>query len=208
MPAPCIQLLKDLGFWETPHQFVHPSGIQLVRGHFPDGYNKLDLLFAHEAQQETVANDLEDERLDGVDEDECIKGKDYETPNTEKILEKQGADELDQSELEEKGKKWKISRRLDNDTVSYIYIKQAIKLLLPRGYISRCRQRKHWASKHLPGEAPIDPSHNIIKFGETSGAAIVCKTQERHDFRYRRANKERKANGKAYLYEKKQVSGN
>lgn len=40
-----------------------------------------------------------------------------------------------------------------------------------------------------------------------SGAAIVCKMQERHDFRYRRANKERRANGKTYLYEKNQVSG-
>ena len=27
MPAPCIQLLKDSGFWETPYQCVHPSGI-------------------------------------------------------------------------------------------------------------------------------------------------------------------------------------
>ena len=171
MPAPCIQLLKDSSFWETPYQFIHPSGIQLVRGHLPDGYNKLDVSFAHEAQQETVSDDLEDERLDGVDKDECIKSKDHETPNTQEILEKQEADEPDQSEPEEKGKKWKISRRLDDGTVSYIHIKQAIKLLLPREYISRCRQRRHWASKHLPGIAPIDPSHNIIKFGDV---ALKC----------------------------------
>ena len=171
MPAPCIQLLKESGFWETPYQFVHPSGIQLVRGHLPDGYNKLDVSFAHEAQQETVSDDLEDGRLDDVDEDECIKSNDHETPNTEEILEKQEADESDQSEPEEKGKKWRISRILDDGTVSYIHIKQAIKLLLPREYISRCRQRRHWASKHLPGKAPIDPSHNMIKFGDV---ALKC----------------------------------
>ena len=83
----------------------------------------------------------------------------------------QEADESDQSEPEEKGKKWKVSRRLDDGTVSYIHIKQAIKLHLPREYISRYRQRRQWASKHLPGKAPIDPSHNIIKFGDV---ALKC----------------------------------
>ena len=58
-------------------------------------------------------------------------------------------------------KKWKISRRLADGTISYIHIKQAIKLLLPREYISRCRQRRHWASKYLPGKDPINPKHNI-----------------------------------------------
>ena len=106
--------------------------------------------------------------MEGVDEDECVKSKDHETEDTNEILETQEANETDQPESEEKGKKWKISRRLDDGTISYIHIKQAINLLFPREYISRCRQRRHWVSKHLPGKAPINPKHNIIKFGDVA----------------------------------------
>lgn len=45
-----------------------------------------------------------------------------------------------------------------------MHIKQALKLLLPREYISRCRQKRHWASKYLPGKEPVNPKHDIFKY--------------------------------------------
>lgn len=47
----------------------------------------------------------------------------------------------------------------------HIHISQAIKLLLPREYIARCRQKRHWASKFLPGKEPLNPEHDIFVFG-------------------------------------------
>ncbi|CAH3151596.1 unnamed protein product, partial [Porites lobata] len=47
---------------------------------------------------------------------------------------------------------------------TYIHIKQALKLLLPREYVSRCRQKRHWASQYLPGKEPLNPKHDIIKY--------------------------------------------
>ena len=42
----------------------------------------------------------------------------------------------------------------------------------------------------------VEPKENLEQ-------PIACKAQERHNFRYRTANKERRANGKTHLYEQK-----
>ena len=68
-----------------------------------------------------------------------------------------------EEETEPKGSQWKISKIVGNKT-TYIHIKQALKLILPIEYIARCRQKRHWAAKNLPGRAPIDPKHDIVKF--------------------------------------------
>ena len=104
----------------------------MVHGLLPNGYNKLEVSFADQAPEPRASDDLEDESLEGVDENECVKSKDHEREDTDEILETQEANETDQPESEEKGKKWKISGRLDDGTISYIHIKQAIKLLFPR----------------------------------------------------------------------------
>lgn len=62
-------------------------------------------------------------------------------------------------------------KETDNGKISYIHIKRAIKLLLPREYIARYRQGRHCASKHLTGKAPIDPKQNIVK---SSAVALKC----------------------------------
>ena len=43
-------------------------------------------------------------------------------------------------------------------------LKQGLKLLLPHEYISRCRQKRHWASQYLPGKEPLNPKHDIFKY--------------------------------------------
>ena len=45
-----------------------------------------------------------------------------------------------------------------------MHVKQAIKILLPREYISHSHQKRHWASKYLPGKEPLNPKHDIFKY--------------------------------------------
>ena len=76
---------------------------------------------------------------------------------------------------EEKGKtglKWKISKLVD-ERMTYIHIKQAIKLILPREYIAHCRQKRHWAAKYLPGKAPLDQTHDVIKFSHVALKSLL-----------------------------------
>ena len=54
--------------------------------------------------------------------------------------------------------------KMENGKLSYIHISQAIKILLPRECITRCPQKRHWASKFLPGKEPLNPEHEIFVF--------------------------------------------
>ena len=72
-----------------------------------------------------------------------------------------------EEETEAKGSQWKISKIVGNRT-TYIHIKQALKLVLPREYIARCRQKRHWAAKYLPGKVPVHPKHDIVKFSNVA----------------------------------------
>ena len=58
--------------------------------------------------------------------------------------------------------------KMENGKLSYINISQAIKILLPRECIARCRQKRHWASKFLPGKEPLNPEHDIFVFGNVA----------------------------------------
>lgn len=55
--------------------------------------------------------------------------------------------------------------KVEERRLNYIHISQAIRLLLPREYIAGCRQKRHWASKCLPGKEPLNPDHVIFVFG-------------------------------------------
>ena len=84
---------------------------------------------------------------------------------TVNYIEKEKDDkELLTTTKEEKDRRWKISKRFKDGTVLHIHILQAIKLLLPREHITRCRLKRHWAAKYLSGKAPIDPKNDTIKF--------------------------------------------
>lgn len=85
--------------------------------------------------------------------------KDEENVNTVEDGENQKVDEEDEEEDEKEieeeresegdagGRAWKVSR-YTNGRLSYVHIKRALKPLLPR----ECRQKRHWASKYLPGK--------------------------------------------------------
>ena len=57
--------------------------------------------------------------------------------------------------------------------MTYIHIKQALKLILPREYIAHCRQKRYWAAKYLPGKVPLDPTHDVIKFSHVALKSLV-----------------------------------
>lgn len=97
--------------------------------------------------------------------------KDEENVNTVEDGENQKVDEEDEEEDEKEieeeresegdagGRAWKVSR-YTNGRLSYVHIKRALKLLLPR----ECRQKRHWASKYLPGKEQENPKHDIFKY--------------------------------------------
>lgn len=72
--------------------------------------------------------------------------------------------------------KWHITK-LESDEMKSTHIKKALKLLLPREWISRNRGQRHIASKHLPSHAPVEPEHDVYKFCD---AAVKVQVKETH----------------------------
>ena len=72
-------------------------------------------------------------------------------------------EDVDADDLEKGGGEWKISKCV-NGQLTYIHVKQAIKILLPLEYILQCRQERHWASTYLLGKKPLNPKHDIYKY--------------------------------------------
>ena len=76
-------------------------------------------------------------------------------------------------------KKWYISK-LEGEKLSKIHIKKALKLLVPREFISRNRSQRHFSAKYLPGHQAVEPTHNISIF---SDVAIKTTLKKRLSFR-------------------------
>ena len=119
-------------------------------------FNKLDTSFA-----KVSIPDLESKCCNESDEVQAT-GEEVEigSDDNDRTL----VDSVDKDGMNlEGGKNWKISKYVDRK-LTYIHISQAIKLLLPREYVSRCRQKRQWASKYLPGKEPLNPTHDIFKY--------------------------------------------
>ncbi|KAJ7377451.1 hypothetical protein OS493_029354 [Desmophyllum pertusum] len=108
--------------------------------------------------------DLEDE--DDIEND-LEKEKTLEDENEETGNNIEEIEDEDEEVEGDKGSEWKISKMVAG-RMTYIHIKRALKLILPREYIARCRQKRHWAAKYLPGKAPLDPTHDIVKFSNVA----------------------------------------
>lgn len=164
LPQECVQQLKETGNWDMPYKFSKPTGYKVVDGPPPEDFNRLTRSFTYASledlesqcqdksdEAELNVNCQEDKVADNVDDDDDHGGKDE--PNADEEM----------GDTEQGGLKWEVSR-YSNGSLSYIHIKQALKLLLPREYISRSRQRRHWASRYLPGKEPVDQKHDIFKY--------------------------------------------
>ena len=147
MPAGAVELLKENDCWEIPYSSrLKNDGRILVR----------ELQHALSKAKDSLG----DVELD-ADSDEKNQ---WNNDNGDEEEEREKGQE---EETEAKGSQWKISKIVGNKT-TYIHIKQALKLILPREYIARCRQKRQWAGKYLPGRAPIDPKHDIVKFSNVA----------------------------------------
>ena len=173
MPTAAVDLLKRSGFWEIPYSYEHPSGMQLMEGTLPKEYNMLHKSYAD------IKNSLGEPDADV--ESELEHEVNDEREEREKEETEEGSESTEQQEdgdvnleKEEKGAKhrWKITK-VAGGTTTYIHIKKALKLVLPREYIARCRQKRHWASKYLPGKSPIDPTHDIVRFSNVALKSII-----------------------------------
>ena len=69
----------------------------------------------------------------------------------------------EQSFRNKNNREWYVSKAL-NDRITYLHIKRAIKIIIPREYVSRERSRRHIASNYLPGLEPINSDHNVQKY--------------------------------------------
>ena len=170
MPAEAVELLKKSGYWEVPYRCDHPDGLRFMDGDLPDDYNMLDKTYAY---AKGCVFDLEED-IENANEENEESDETKEEESKGNIDE--GETEIDKFECEEeregadkgsKAQKWKISKSVGGRTTT-MHIKRALKLLLPREYIARCRQKRHWAAKYLPGKAPLDPKHDIVKFANVA----------------------------------------
>ena len=91
-------------------------------------------------------------------------------------------------EVNLKGNKWMVSK-MENGKRSYIHIGQAIKILPPREYIARCRQKQQWASKLLPAKEPRNSEHIIFIFNYKS----ICRQLQQKNQRLGKAYQDLKA---------------
>ena len=82
------------------------------------------------------------------------------TADKTKKLESDDDGDLDSEQSSDRKSKWYIERN-----GSPIHIKKALKLLIPREFISKKRSRRHWVTDNLlTSLKPIDPSHDVIQF--------------------------------------------
>lgn len=156
LPQACVDLLKETANWEKPYSYSKPKNYTVVDGPPSKDFNKLDTSFA-----KVSIPDLESKCCDESEEVQ-VKREEVKigTDNDDRIL----VDSVDEDDVSLKGgKNWKISKNVDGK-LTYIHVSQALKILLPREYVSRCRQKRHWASKYLPGKEPLNPTHDIFKY--------------------------------------------
>lgn len=166
LPEECVQLLKETGNWDMPYKYAKPTGNKIVDGPPPKDFDRLTSSFTY-ASLEDLKSKCQDKR----DEDELNVNyeEDKMDNNVDDGEDHGGKDETNTDEEmgdnEQGGRKWKVSR-YSNGSLSYLHIKQALKLLLPREYISRSRQRRHWASRYLPGKETVNQRHDIFKYSD------------------------------------------
>ena len=171
LPLAAVDCLKKASAWGMPYKFNMPKGMKVIaEGGLPAGYSKLDFSFSDSKQVREQMHNIEVE---------C--SVDSEEPNTTEALpvaSVDGTDEIESSVfietfdgdecIEKKAsKEWYIGR-VENGSVSKMHVSRAIKMLLPREFISRNRSQRHIASAYLPGKSPLDPNHDILKFSDVA----------------------------------------
>lgn len=179
MPATAVDLLKSIDYGEIPYRYDHPTGIQLLDGALPEGYNMLYKSYVDVKSSlsdfDNVDFDFDPEENNESEKRDQLEDQEEKEHEEEKEVIGQKEDEnemLEEVEEGEKHQKWKISKVVGGRT-TYIQVKQALKILLPREYIARCRQKCHWATKYLPGKLPLDPTHDVVRYSHVALKSVL-----------------------------------
>ena len=164
VPEQCVTLLKETGKWDVPYKFTKPQGFKVVDGDIPKDFNKFSKSFANVTlvDLETLCTG-DNEEIESNENDAGEETSSSAANESENQEDNVSEGEEETAEGDKGGRAWKVSRYTDGK-LTYLHIKMALKLLLPREYISRCRQKRHWASKYLPGKEPVNPKHDIFKY--------------------------------------------
>jgi len=186
LPPAAVDCLKKANAWGMPFKFSMPTGMRVIgEGGLPKGYNKLDFSFCDSSYSRQKLNDIELEcSVDDVEHDSSkgfsvVSGDGTDEKSTSKdenvvSLETVHGDECGEKES---SKEWRISR-MEKGHVTHMHVSTAIKMLLPREFISRNRSQRHIASVYLPGKSPLDPNHDILKFSDV--AIKSCKGKKNY----------------------------
>ena len=128
------------------------------------GVEKLNNIKSHKYLT-NICKDLEDELRE-----DCILTEDIFEQEEEPLDDPDDSgDEVKMQKRDQKTKKedlnkeWYVSKII-NDKLTLIHVKRAIKIILPREYVSRERSRRHIAANYLPGLSPIDKNHDVHKY--------------------------------------------
>ena len=142
-----------------------PSQNQFT-GSLPVGYGAHKLLNVQSHKLLADMSSLEEEKLH---DDILFEGDidDEQKMFPEEFCDSDNANDIklkkEQSFRNKNNREWYVSKAL-NDRITYLHIKRAIKIIIPREYVSRERSRRHIASNYLPGLEPINSDHNVQKY--------------------------------------------
>ena len=160
------------GYWKMPHTFTKPAETIIVSDQTPS-YDKLEVFLdvntTNSVENEVVIENLliENEEDEFVGQPSQLEEVDDDQQMTPAKTEKLGSDDdedLDSEQPGDRKSKWYIERN-----GSLIHIKKALKLLVPREFISKERSRRHCVSNSLHSSLkPIDPSHDVIQFRDVA----------------------------------------
>ena len=141
-----------------------PSQNQFT-GFLPVGYGPHKLLNDQSYKLFADMSSLEEEKLK---DDVLSEGDigDEEKMFPEEFCDSDNADDIkpkkEESFKKKNNRECYVSKTL-NDRITYLHIKRAIKIIIPREYVSRERSRRHIASNYLPGLEPINSDNNVQK---------------------------------------------
>ncbi len=170
LPAEVSRLLESNESWDCPYSFQKPANLKMVKSSPPPPeYDKLSVSLATSVDSKAIVNSVESS---SAFEDMILENDNStEKPDTSSEIDEElsetssSSDSDDQDDTTTKSNsKWYIKKG-----GSDLHISRALKLLLPREYISKERSRRHWVGKSLSRAwKQLDDTHDIIRFRDVA----------------------------------------
>ena len=175
LPVEFSTLLESNGAWDLPYSFQKPTGIKMVRTSSPPPeYDKLHVSLSSSSDSEAVISKIEENNATNTQNMQFEKEEqpsgymtDSEEGDTSLHMSNNDVEDSDSDQEDFKSAesvppnmKWYIKKDGNN-----VHISRAIKVLLPREYISKERSRRHWVGKSLiQAWKQINKTHDVIRF--------------------------------------------